>query len=110
MATLPSEAGAHLDRLPAARGLEAGAARGAQESRMPKAESWTTIALPKELFSEIKARHVPARARSVQSYVAFWARLGCLIDRALAANPDTDELVAQVLAAVREAGKPGGKA
>jgi hypothetical protein len=53
-------------------------------------EGWTNIAIPAELAADIKRLHVPDRAKSVQAYVTFWARLGCIVDTALADSEASD--------------------
>ena len=53
-------------------------------------EGWTNIAIPTELADDIKRLHVPSRAKSVQAYVTFWARLGCIVDTALADSEASD--------------------
>ncbi|HUR24955.1 MAG TPA: hypothetical protein VM327_02945 [Candidatus Thermoplasmatota archaeon] len=58
---------------------------------------WTTVAIPTELYDDIRKHHVPGRAKSVQAYVQFWVRVGSLIDRALAATPDKGDVTERVL-------------
>lgn len=79
----------------------AGAPRAQGNQYMTRPAAWTTVAIPKELYDEIRSHFVPKRAKSVQAYVAFWARAGSLIDRALEQNPKDGSASERVLRALR---------
>jgi len=61
-------------------------------------QGWTTIAIPTELYNELQ-KHVPTRAKSVQEYIRFWARVGDLVDRSIAGTtlqPVIDRLLLEL--------------
>lgn len=83
------------------------ARRGLGDPKMAR-PGWTTIALPDDLYQELLNFHVKPggggrRAESVQEYVRFWVRLGSLVDRALAANPDAATLAVALNALIDKA-------
>jgi hypothetical protein len=69
-----------------ARQLAEAARRQPGETSMSR-PGWTTVAIPTELYDDVKARQIPRNAKSVQSYVQFWVRVGMLVDQALADIP-----------------------
>lgn len=95
----PAGADAGLARAPAGEV----ARRGLGEQTVPRA-NWSTIALPTELVREVLEFHVKTgRATSVQEYARFWVRVGSLVDRLLAANPDAATLATALAAALASA-------
>ena len=45
--------------------------------------NWKSTSIPAALYDHVQAQHVPSRAASVQAYVAFWTRVGTLVDHVL---------------------------
>lgn len=62
---------------------------------------WTTISIPDELYAQL-AKHIPVRARSVQAYVAHWARIGSLIDDARTTDQGLEKFVERLTMAALE--------
>lgn len=79
--------------------LRRGASRLGVE-KVSKKESWTTIALPNSLFSEVAAL-VPKHAVSASEYCRQWIAIGVRIDQARASDATFDDLIRKVAAELR---------
>lgn len=68
--------------------------------------NWKSTSIPAHLYDHVRKRHVPSRAASVQAYVAFWTRLGTLIDE-LVLDEDESRLaeLRRILAGLRTTGE-----